>query len=393
MAGEPGSRRTASRLAKSGATRSAAGLEECGIFVVLLTPAAVRSRWVTTETTLAIELEHKDILRFIPVKVASCRPPLLWTAYQCVPFTPRYDTGLAALLAALATRQSPIAAQPPPVVAPSARPARPQRAKKARPQPVARKAEVEPTAAALAPSPDAFVITAPIRLELVRIPAGEFLMGSDPARDPQAFLNEQPQHLVHLPEFSIGKCPVTNDQYALFAKETNHRMPDHWPDGQVPAGCGAHPVVFVSWHRRGRLLRLAESSHRPTHPPAHRSRMGESRPRPRRPALSLGESGAGHNLVQLRQQRGRHNPLGHYPAGASPCGALDMAGNVWEWCNSLRKDYPYRVDDGREDPDSTRFRILPRRLLVRCLGPRAMRLPFLEPPCRQGGCHRISCRQ
>ncbi len=207
----------------------------------------MRSRWVTTETTLAIELEHKDILRFIPVKVASCRPPLLWTAYQCVPFTPRYDTGLAALLAALATRQSPIAAQPPPVVAPSARPARPQRAKKARPQPVARKAEVEPTVATLAPSPDAFVITAPIRLELVRIPAGEFLMGSDPARDPQAFLNEQPQHLVHLPEFSIGKCPVTNDQYALFAKETNHRMPDHWPDGQVPAGCGAHPVVFVSW--------------------------------------------------------------------------------------------------------------------------------------------------
>jgi formylglycine-generating enzyme required for sulfatase activity len=44
--------------------------------------------------------------------------------------------------------------------------------------------------------------------------------------------------------------------------------------------------------------------------------------------------------------------VGSHPAGASWCGALDMAGNVWEWTSSLYKDYPYDPDDGREDPDA-----------------------------------------
>jgi formylglycine-generating enzyme required for sulfatase activity len=41
-------------------------------------------------------------------------------------------------------------------------------------------------------------------------------------------------------------------------------------------------------------------------------------------------------------------PVGSYPAGASWVGALDMAGNVWEWISTILRPYPYRPDDGRE---------------------------------------------
>jgi formylglycine-generating enzyme required for sulfatase activity len=46
---------------------------------------------------------------------------------------------------------------------------------------------------------------------------------------------------------------------------------------------------------------------------------------------------------------GRTVPVGSYPAGASPYGALDMAGNVLEWTRSVYQDYPYDPNDGRED--------------------------------------------
>ena len=95
--------------------------------------------------------------------------------------------------------------------------------------------------------PNTLVITEPIRLELVRVPAGEFLMGSHPAVDREAAKNELPQHRVYLAEFTIGQVPVTNAQYAAFVQSAGVEAPSYWQREGVPAEKSNHPVVRVSW--------------------------------------------------------------------------------------------------------------------------------------------------
>ena len=95
-----------------------------------------------------------------------------------------------------------------------------------------------------------------VTLEMVAIPAGEFMMGS-PAGEKERRDNEGPQHKVSVPEFWMGKFPVTQAQYqAVMGKN-----PSHFKNG------AKRPVERVSWHdavafcerlsqRAGRTYRL-----------------------------------------------------------------------------------------------------------------------------------------
>ncbi len=77
------------------------GLDESGVFLLLLSPHAVASRWVKSETDVAIELEHEGLLQFIPLQMAACALPPMWRVYQRLNFAGRYETAFAELLARL----------------------------------------------------------------------------------------------------------------------------------------------------------------------------------------------------------------------------------------------------------------------------------------------------
>ena len=81
--------------------------------------------------------------------------------------------------------------------------------------------------------------------ELVKIPAGSFLMGS-PKNEEGRYADEGPQHDVQVPAFYLGRYPVTNAQYELFLKANPKApKPDYWADRQFNQP--RQPVVGVSW--------------------------------------------------------------------------------------------------------------------------------------------------
>ncbi|MDQ1301989.1 MAG: hypothetical protein QG637_1911 [Chloroflexota bacterium] len=85
----------------------------------------------------------------------------------------------------------------------------------------------------------------PFEPETIFIPAGPFRMGNADATAPAT---ERPPHTVHLPDFRIGKHPVTVRQYAVFINDRKaHPAPAGWFNRQPPADRLDHPVTDVSW--------------------------------------------------------------------------------------------------------------------------------------------------
>ena len=80
--------------------------------------------------------------------------------------------------------------------------------------------------------------------ETTLIPAGPFWMGSD-SNDPEAHDNEKPRRKLELPEYQIGRYPVTNAQYACFVRDARCAPPEHWYGENVPTGLEDHPVVCL----------------------------------------------------------------------------------------------------------------------------------------------------
>ncbi|MBN1286675.1 MAG: formylglycine-generating enzyme family protein [Anaerolineae bacterium] len=213
-----------------------------------------------------------------------------------------------------------------------------------------------------APLPAALALSGkPLAFEplWVLVPPGSFTMGSS-AGDRLAFDDEMPQHSVRMRRpYLISQTPVTNEQYKAFVRTSRRRSPKHWQrGGDVPD----HPVTWVSWQdamdyctwltgalrEAGRFPAEADVRVKlPTEAQWERAARGDADP----PLIyPWGEAEPGETRLNFNKGKdaGGTTPVDQYPAGASPFGCLDMAGNVWEWTLSMEKSYPYDPDDGRE---------------------------------------------
>jgi len=196
-----------------------------------------------------------------------------------------------------------------------------------------------------------------IPLELLRIPAGDFLMGSDRKKDTSARNDESPSHSVYVDEYWIGRCPVTNRQYAAFIQATGYEKPEHWENGRPPAGKEDHPVVKVNCHdaeafcqwlsrRSGRSLRLPTEAEWEKAARGTDGRIypwGKKAPDPQRCNFGKNENGT--------TRVGRYSPQGD-----SPYGCADMAGNVWEWIQDWYASDYYQHSPERNPPGATASR-------------------------------------
>lgn len=170
--------------------------------------------------------------------------------------------------------------------------------------------------------------------EMVLIPAGEFIMGTN-----VRLSDEGPQHKVNLPAYYIDKFEVTNLQYKKFNDATNGRSPRHWRNRTFPEGKADHPVVYVSWENANDYCRWA-GKRLPTDQEWEKAARGtDGRMFPWGDEFDTAKA----NTPLRWQEIGRFGdttPVGSFEAGKSPYGIYDMSGNVWEWTDSWYKAYP-----------------------------------------------------
>jgi formylglycine-generating enzyme required for sulfatase activity len=252
--------------------------------------------------------------------------------------------------------------------------------------------------------------------ELIRIPAGEFWLGSETE---VAHAWEKPAHKVYLAEFYIDKYPLTNSQYTVFVESGGYQEQRYWTEagwawrlgdfGEKPEDYEAffwkwvtrrkhfdrpeywlesrwnkpnYPVVGITWYEAIAYTRwlteLWRSEGKIEPDQVVRLPTEAEWEKVARGGLEItGPQGLVENDLPRREYPwgekfeadrlnikaggepvGQTSPVGIFSRGCSPYGCLDMSGNVWEWCSSVLKDYPYIAQDGREDLEVKDYRVL-----------------------------------
>jgi serine/threonine-protein kinase len=185
-------------------------------------------------------------------------------------------------------------------------------------------------------------------LALVLVPGGEYTVGGDGGQR-----DEAPAHKVRLESYYISIHEITNAQY-------RRCVPRHSSGPRLDAA--NQPVVKVAWKDAMRfcawLSRVEKANYRlPTEAEwevAARGTDGRRYPWGNEAVDAGGTYRANYAPSKDKNSWGLDGfpyaaPVGSFPAGASPFGCLDMAGNVWEWCHDWY-DAGYYAKGPAENP-------------------------------------------
>lgn len=181
------------------------------------------------------------------------------------------------------------------------------------------------------------------QMVLVYVPEGNFIMGSD-AMGP---VNNGPEHVVSLDAFWIDQTEVSNGQYLECVKsgacsppgdQKEYGLYNHYDEIEYKD----YPVEFVNWYQASDYCQWA-GRRLPTEAEWEKAARGSEGW-----LYPWGNERPNRKLLNYKGSNGQVNPLGgtnrvgSYPAGASPYGVLDLAGNVSEWVADWYEQHYYK---------------------------------------------------
>ena len=169
--------------------------------------------------------------------------------------------------------------------------------------------------------------------DLVLVHAGAFIMGSD-----EHDIDEKPAHSIYLDEYLIDRYEVSHAQYGDFLGATGREPPKFWDDPDQNRS--EQPVVGVNWFDADAYCRW-RGKRLPTEAEWEKAARGtDGRTYPWGEEMDPSRLSYDHHTKKTCD-------VGTYPAGASPYGAMDMAGNALEWVQDWYSTAYYSVSPDR----------------------------------------------